>query len=373
MSEQLEEPFADVVEFLFFVVAVAEKAAGDVLDDRFEELFGPSETLGLPSLHPEHEPEEHHAQADEEQHEIEHFPLDGAHVGGQRILRDDGKDVPVRRGDFQLAVRHVVGRAIVTEQPAAAERVRYVIPGGEGDACGNQFRDVVVAGEWDRAAPPEQDMPLIVGDEHLPAAVEKAVVDGHDEGVRLYRGEEGAEDFAFVYDRGDVDVDGGVVGLVHEQDGDGGGGRERPLEIEAVPGVEGQAVGGVGHAVEGDEPHALEPERSDGPRDQRNDRFRVALSEFPEDMGQRLDGLDIAAHVRFDGVGVLARHFSELRFGLFLNVLLRPAEIEEEYHGEQGGRHDAVQSIGTQSPQFSLVHNVSSDEVCSPEMNNNAC
>ena len=41
MSEQLEEPFADVVEFLFFVVAVAEKAAGDVLDDRFEELFWP--------------------------------------------------------------------------------------------------------------------------------------------------------------------------------------------------------------------------------------------------------------------------------------------------------------------------------------------
>ena len=80
MSEQLEEPFADVVEFLFFVVAVAEKAAGDVLDDRFEELFGPSETLGLPSLHPEHEPEEHHAQADEEQHEIECFSLDGAHV-----------------------------------------------------------------------------------------------------------------------------------------------------------------------------------------------------------------------------------------------------------------------------------------------------
>lgn len=112
---------------------------------------------------------------------------------------------------------------------------------------------------------------------------------------------------------------------------------------------------------------------NDGPRDQRDDRFRVALSEFPEDMGQRLDGLDIAAHVRFDGVGVLARHFSELRFGLFLNVLLRPAEIEEEYHGEQGGRHDAVQSIGTQSPQFSLVHNVSSDEVCSPAMNNNAC
>ena len=182
----------------------------------------------MPSLHPEHEPEEHHAQADEEQHEIEHFPLDGAHVGGQRILRDDGKDVPVRRGDFQLAVRHVVGRAIVAEQPAAAERVRYVIPGGGGDACGNQFRDVVVAGERDRAAPPEQDMPLIVGDEHLPAAVEKAVVDGHDEGVRLYRGEEGAEDLAFVYDRGDVDVDGGVVGLVHEQDGDGGGGRERP-------------------------------------------------------------------------------------------------------------------------------------------------
>ena len=176
-----------------------------------------------------------------------------------------------------------------------------------------------------------------------------------------------------MYDRGDVDVDGGVVGLVHEQDGDGGGGRERPLEIKAVPGVEGQAVGGVGHAVEGDEPHALEPERSDGLRDQRDDRFRVALSEFPEDMGQRLDGLDIAAHVRFDGVGVLARHFSELRFGLFLNVLLRPAEIEEEYHGEQGGRHDAVQSIGTQSPQFSLVHNVSSDEVCSPAMNNNAC
>ena len=281
--------------------------------------------------------------------------------------------MPVRRGDFQLAVRHVVGRAIVAEQPAAAERVRYVIPGGGGDACGNQFRDVVVAGERDRAAPPEQDMPLIVGDEHLPAAVEKAVVDGHDEGVRLYRGEEGAEDFVFVYDRGDVDVDGGVVGLVHEQDGDGGGGRERPLEIEAVPGVEGQAVGGVGHAVEGDEPHALEPERSDGPRDQRDDRFRVALSEFPEDMGQRLDGLDIAAHVRFDGVGVLARHFSELRFGLFLNVLLRPAEIEEKYHGEQGGRHDAVQSIGTQSPQFSLVHNVSSDEVCSPAMNNNAC
>ena len=61
------------------------------------------------------------------------------------------------------------------------------------------------------------------------------------------------------------------------------------------------------------------------------------------------------------------------RFGLFLDIPLRPAEIDEEDHGERDGRHEAVQSIGTQSPQFSLVHNVSSDEVCSPAMNNNAC
>ena len=373
MSEQLEEPFADVVEFLFFVVAVAEKAAGDVLNDRFEELLGPFEAFGLTALHPEHEPEEQHAQADEERHEIKHFPLDRAHVRRQRAFGDDGKDVPFRGSDFQLAVRHVVRRAAVGEQPPSVERVRYLLPGGYRGVRGDQFRDIVVAAELDRAASPEQDVPLVVGDEHLPLAVEQAVIDGHDEGIGLHRGEKGAEDVAFMDDGGDIDIDVAVVGLVHEQDGDGGVARERPLEIEAVPGVEGRAVRGVGYAVEGDEPHAFEAEGAGDARDQRDDRLRIALPQLPENMGKRLDGLDVAAHVRFDGVGVLARHFSELRFGLFLNVLLRPAEIEEEYHGEQGGRHDAVQSIGTQSPQFSLVHNVSSDEVCSPAMNNNAC
>ena len=80
------------------------------------------------------------------------------------------------------------------------------------------------------------------------------------------------------------------------------------------------------------------------------------MPQLPENMGKRLDGLDIAAHVRFDGIGVLAGHFGELCFGLFLNVQLRPVEIEEENHGEQGCRRDAVQGIGTQSLPFPLIH-----------------
>lgn len=214
---------------------------------------------------------------------------------------------------------------------------------------------------------------MVVGDEHLPLAVEQAVVDGHDEGIGLHRGEKGAEDVAFMDDGGDIDIDVAVVGLVHEQDGDGGVARERPLEIEAVPGVEGRAVRGVGYAVEGDEPQRLRPRVPAMLVISGMIVSGLLCPSSPKTWASASTGLDVAAHVRFDGVGVLARHFSELRFGLFLNVLLRPAEIEEEYHGEQGGRHDAVQSIGTQSPQFSLVHNVSSDEVCSPAMNNNAC
>ena len=165
-------------------------------------------------------------------------------------------------------------------------------------------------------------------------------------------------------DGGDVDVDGVVVGLVHEQDGDGGGTHERLLEIGPVPGVEGQAVRGVGHAVGGDVPHALEPERIDGPHEQGDDRFRDALPKLPENVGQHLDGLDGAAHIRLDGVGVLARHFGELRFGLFLDIPLRPAEIDEEDHGERDGRHEAVQSIGTQPFPFFLIHKASPEEVC---------
>ena len=52
------------------------------------------------------------------------------------------------------------------------------------------------------------------------------------------------------------------------------------------------------------------------------------------------------------------------RFGLFLDIPLRPAEIDEEDHGERDGRHEAVQSIGTQPFPFFLIHKASPEEVC---------
>lgn len=111
-------------------------------------------------------------------------------------------------------------------------------------------------------------------------------------------------------------------------------------------------------------PMRLSPSVSTAPHEQGDDRFRDALPKLPENVGQHLDGLDGAAHIRLDGVGVLARHFGELRFGLFLDIPLRPAEIDEEDHGERDGRHEAVQSIGTQPFPFFLIHKASPEEVC---------
>jgi CTP:molybdopterin cytidylyltransferase MocA len=290
----------------------------------------------------------------------------------ENLLRERGKNA------YADAVAHAGGMPVDFRYQYEPKGLGHAIRSAADAVAGENF--LVLLGDYVVPNRDICDKMLAVSKEHGGASVIAVAACSPEEVSRygVIAGErvgslEGAEDVAFMDDGGDIDIDVAVVGLVHEQDGDGGVARERPLEIEAVPGVEGRAVRGVGYAVEGDEPHAFEAEGAGDARDQRDDRLRIALPQLPENMGKRLDGLDVAAHVRFDGVGVLARHFSELRFGLFLNVLLRPAEIEEEYHGEQGGRHDAVQSIGTQSPQFSLVHNVSSDEVCSPAMNNNAC
>ena len=239
MPEQAQKALAHIVDPPPLVVVVAEKAAGDVFDDRFEGAFRQLQTPRRPVVPPGEQQEEGQVRRDQER-QARDLALHLVRVPEQRGGGHDGKDVPVRDA-VQLVVRHEIGFAAPGERPAASEVVRRLAPGR------HQGHDVGEAVP-ERAAFPKEDAPRVVRDHHLPVAVERPGVDGGEERGGPARGGQRGLDPAVHPDGRGVDGDDVVVGPVHRQHFQRRFSPEGFPVIRAAPRLIDEIVGGEGHA-----------------------------------------------------------------------------------------------------------------------------